>query len=116
MGGGRRAERPAAAAPETWETRPPERSPGPRSWRDRVRRAVDLTVAFVLLEDASASAEPHVPAGRDRSRPPRASVDAAHPHRAPLRPSPRPRRPGAVPARPQPCLSPITGAGPHARA
>jgi hypothetical protein len=102
MGGARRSERPAAVPPAPADVRQP--AVPPRSWRDKVRHAVDLTVAFVLLEDAEP--EQHGP-GRDAPRPSRASVGAVHPHRKPLRPMPRSRRPGAAAARPQPCLAPV---------
>jgi hypothetical protein len=84
------------------------REPTPRrSWRERVRSAVDLTVAFALLEDAHPAPEPPDPSERDDPRSARVSVGAVHAHRKPLRPMPRPRRPGAVPARAQVCTSPV---------
>jgi hypothetical protein len=74
-------------------------SPAPNSrtsnadWRGKVRRAVDLVVAFATLEDV-----------------PHGSVDEApeHPHRRPLRSAPRARRPGQVPERHHACASPVT--------
>jgi hypothetical protein len=74
-----------------------------RSWREKVRHAVDLTVAFVTLEDAHSEFDDH----HGESSPTRASVDDHHPHRKPLRPMPRPRRPGAAAHRPQLCTAPI---------
>jgi hypothetical protein len=107
MGGAARAERAAAAA----SGRPDARAvtgaaTGRRTWRDALRHAVDLAVAFATLEDADAHPEP---AGESEVRPTsaRESVDVRHPHRAPLRPQPRPRRPGAVATRTQACTSPV---------
>ncbi len=87
--------RPAAATPVDRDVRAPE-SPRP-TWRDKLRNAVDLAVAFATLADTDPSATPGPPA----------PVDVVHPHRTPLRPAPRPRRPGAAATRPQPCLSPV---------
>ena len=102
MGGVRRAERPAAAPPAPVDVRQTDRPPS--TWRERVRNAVDLTVAFVLLEDA----EPEQRGSeRAEARSPHASVDVVHVHRKPLRPMPRSRRPGATPARVQPCTAPV---------
>jgi hypothetical protein len=107
MGGVRRAERPAAAQPGTQDVRQPTPR---RSWRDKVRHAVDLTVAFVTLEDA----HPGLDDPSDASAAPaRASVDDRHPHRKPLRSMPRSRRPGAAAHRPQICTAPV-GATPSA--
>jgi hypothetical protein len=84
------------------------RQPTPRrSWRDKVRHAVDLTVAFALLEDADPAPDQPDPSERDAPRSARVSVGAVHAHRKPLRPMPRPRRPGAVPSRSQTCTSPV---------
>jgi hypothetical protein len=105
MGGERRTERPVTAAPAAQDVR----QPTARRWRDKVRHAVDLTVAFVLLEDApsdSTCPDPERPATGDRPRSARPSVDDRHPHRKPLRPMPRPRRPGAEAHRPQVCITP----------
>lgn len=71
----------------------PERSPD-RHWRERLRRAVDLAVAFATLEDA-----PPAPGHPDAPGP--------HPHRRPLRSPQRSRRPGAVPARVAHCTAPL---------
>jgi hypothetical protein len=121
MGGERRVERPVAAVPAAQDVRQPTAR---RSWREKVRHAVDLTIAFVLLEDdpgeparpAAASSDTH---GRTADPGPasmpgpatatstRWSVDDRHPHRVPLRPMPRPRRPGAAAPRPQICISPV---------
>ena len=103
MGGESRAERPVAAAPAPEVRQPTAR----QSWRDKVRHAVDLTVAFVLLEDAPSESTADVHATS-----PRPELDDRHPHRKPLRPMPRPRRPGAGVHRPQLCLSPV-GHHPH---
>jgi hypothetical protein len=64
-----------------------------RSWREAVRRAVDLAVAFATLSDEL----------------PRRHVDdpAVHPHRQPLRASSRARRPGTVPPRAHRCTTPV---------
>lgn len=117
MGGAARQARSVAAGPDAPDVQLPDRPR--RSWRDRVRHAVDLTVAFVLLEDAEPAEQParaaraaartEEPTVRDRAsaRPPRASVDVPHPHRKPLRPLPRPRRPGAAAHRPQVCIAPV---------
>ena len=68
-----------------------------RTWRDAVRRAVDLAVAFATLADEL---------GEDV---PRGTVNdpAPHPHRVPLRAARAPRRPGAGAQRPQHCLTPL---------
>ena len=84
--------RPAAATPVARDVRAPE-TPRP-SWRDKLRNAVDLAVAFATLADTDPSASSPEP------------VVVVHPHRTPLRPAPRPRRPGAAAPRHQPCLSP----------
>jgi hypothetical protein len=99
MGGERRAERPAAARPAP-DVRPPTVR---RSWREKVRHAVDLTVAFVTLEDAPSEFDD--PSGE--LSPPHASVDRHHAHRKPLRPVPRSRRPGAVTPRAALCTAPV---------
>jgi hypothetical protein len=98
MGGERRAERLVAAAPAPEVRQPTAR----QSWRDKVRHAVDLTVAFVLLEDAPSESTADV-----RETSPRPELDDRHPHRKPLRPMPRPRRPGAATPRPQLCIAPV---------
>ena len=100
MGGERRSERPVAASPAPDVGQPTAR----QSWRDKVRHAVDLTVAFVTLEDAP-SQDPTTDAAPATS--PRPEIDDRHPHRKPLRPMPRPRRPGAAAHRPQLCIAPI---------
>jgi len=88
----------------------------PRPWRQAVRRAVDLTVAFATLESAasprelfSRDASPHTGAC------PHGLIDASapHPHRTPLRRSARPGRPGTVPSRAQDCLVPLAGRPRH---
>ena len=73
----------------------PTAHPGPakRSWRDAVRRAVDLAVAFATLSD-------ELP--RDHADGP-----AVHPHRQPLRAPSRARRLGTVPPRAHRCLTPV---------
>lgn len=98
MGGERRTERPVAAAPAPEVRQPTAR----QSWRDKVRHAVDLTVAFVLLEDAPSESTADV-----HTTSPRPELDDRHPHRKPLRPMPRPRRPGAATHRPQLCIAPV---------
>ena len=98
MGGERRSERPVAATPAPEVRQPTTR----QSWRDKVRHAVDLTVAFVLLEDAPSASTADVLATS-----PRPELDDRHPHRKPLRPMPRPRRPGAAAHRPQICIAPV---------
>ena len=67
--------------------------PAASSWRETVRRAVDLAVAFATLSDEL----------------PRRPVDdlADHPHRRPLRAPERARRAGRVAARPQSCRTPL---------
>lgn len=115
LGGGPRFERPAAALPAP-EVRKPTGRPRPaRSWRDKVRHAVDLTVAFMTLEDAVPPAdesdserfdEVALPS-RPAVLPARAAVDVVHAHRQPLRPLPRSRRPGAGMSRPQICIAPV---------
>ena len=95
MGGAARPARPAAAVPaSSGDVRASE--PSRPTWRDKLRNAVDLAVAFATLADTYPSA----------GAPP-APVDAVHPHRTPLRPAPRPRRPGAAAHRPQLCRSPV---------
>jgi hypothetical protein len=74
-----------------------------RSWRDKVRHAVDLTVAFVTLDDAPYE-DDH--AFEELGGPSATAVDR-HPHRTPLRPMPRSRRPGAAGHRPQICIAPV---------
>ncbi len=99
MGGERRSERPVAASPAP-EVR--QKPTARLSLREKVRHAVDLTVAFVLLEDAPSESTADV-----NPTSPRPEIDDRHPHRKPLRPMPRPRRPGAAAARPQACISPV---------
>src|SRR4051794_32842374 len=79
-----------------WQAAAPKRSPATtHPWRARLRRAVDLAIAFATLEDA--------PAGRPGGRPAAGHPDAPradHPHRRPLpaaarRPPPPPAGPGA---------------------
>ena len=101
MGGERRAERPVAAAPASEVRQQPTAR---QSWRDKVRHAVDLTVAFVLLEDAPSESTADA---RTSATSPRPELDDRHPHRKPLRPMPRPRRPGAATQRPQLCIAPV---------
>lgn len=77
------------------------------SWREAIRRALGLAVAFATLESYElpgngphGSVEPPLRASR--------SADLArsdHPHRAPLRAPRRARRPGRVLARAQPCVA-----------
>jgi hypothetical protein len=98
MGGERRSERPVAAAPAVEVRQPTAR----RSWRDKVRHAVDLSVAFVLLEDAPSGGASDV-----HPTSPRPEIDDRHPHRKPLRPMPRSRRPGAAAPRAQICIAPV---------
>lgn len=98
MGGERRSERLVAAAPAAEVRQPTAR----QSWRDKVRHAVDLTVAFVLLEDAPSESTADVD-----TTSPRPELDDRHPHRKPLRPMPRPRRPGAATPRTQLCIAPV---------
>ena len=100
MGGERRFERSVAAAPEAEVRQQP--TARPKSWREKVRHAVDLTVAFVLLEDAPSESTADV-----RATSPRPEIDDRHPHRKPLRPMPRPRRPGAAAPRPELCIAPV---------
>ena len=102
IGGERRSERPVAASPAPDVVGQPTARQS--SWRDKVRHAVDLTVAFVLLEDAP-SEDPTTDAAPATS--PRPEIDDRHPHRKPLRPMPRPRRPGAATHRPQLCIAPV---------
>jgi hypothetical protein len=86
-----------------WQAPSPERSSAKREWRSRLRRAVDLAVAFATLEDITedrdgaftAPGHPGAPGPYD------------HPHRVPLRAAQRSRRPGTVAARVQPCTSPL---------
>jgi hypothetical protein len=80
-----------------------DRSPARRSWRDTLRNAVDLAVAFATLADVEILDE-------DSPRPPVETAPVVrHPHRAPLRTPIRAGRPGAVAAQSQPCLSPVDG-------
>ena len=77
-----------------------------RAWRQAIRHAVDLAVAFTTLESFSFP-RPHGP-----------SVDPAaalHPHRRPLGPPPRTRRSGAVPPRPAICIASLRGGAPAPR-
>jgi hypothetical protein len=67
------------------------------SWREALRRAVDLAVAFATLEDLSSP-----PGLLDAHEP---GPAGPHPHRRPLRPASRARRPGAGAPRPQICLT-----------
>jgi hypothetical protein len=116
MGGGPRSIERSVSAMPVPEVRKPTGRPRPaRSWRDKVRHAVDLTVAFMTLEDAVPPApesdservdEVALP-GRPADRPARVSVDVVHAHRQPLRPLPRSRRPGAGMSRPQICIAPV---------
>ena len=99
MGGDRRTERPVAAASGADVRLPTAR----RTWREKVRHAVDLTVAFVTLDDAPFE-DPHDSVELGGSSAP--AVDR-HPHRTPLRPMPRSRRPGAAGHRPQICIAPV---------
>ena len=77
----------------------------PAPWRARLRRALDLAVAFATLEDAP---------------PPPGHPDAPgplhdHPHRRTL-PSPQHRRrPGTVAARVTPCTTPLAPSAPRRR-
>jgi hypothetical protein len=82
-----------------------ERSPE-RDWRRRLRRAVDLAVAFVTLEDGPPAA-PSAPGHPDAPGP--------HPHRRPLRSPQRARRPGSVPARVAHCTTPLVAPAPRRR-
>lgn len=110
-------ERSAAAMPVPDAGKPTGRPRPARSWRDKVRHAVDLTVAFMLLEDAVPPAdsdsserardEEALPGRPASAHSARASVGAVHAHRQPLRPLPRSRRPGAAMSRPQLCISPV---------
>ena len=132
MGGEGRVERSVAADPAAQDVRQPTAR---RSWREKVRHAVDLTVAFVTLEDAPSGDHPSgggiVDSGKDagsataarpratddaartRNAPPaRSVVDDRHPHRKPPRPMPRPRRPGAAAQRPQLCITPLHESSP----
>ncbi|HEU4978074.1 MAG TPA: hypothetical protein VFT42_04200 [Solirubrobacteraceae bacterium] len=68
-----------------------------RSWRETVRRALDLAVAFATLEEISG------PAGLLDEH--ELGASARHPHRRPLRPASRARRPGAGAPRAQVCLT-----------
>jgi|SRR5829696_209150 len=117
-----------------WQAPNPKRSPVVASpWRSRLRRAVDLVVAFATLEDVPGSAE-GAPApsaeilptsvrghsglahegrtrkGRSVVPQPAGHPDAPgpdHPHRRPLRSAQPRRRPGAVAARVTPCTTPL---------
>jgi hypothetical protein len=80
-----------------------DRSPARRSWRDTLRNAVDLAVAFATLADVETLDE-------ESPRPPVEPADVArHPHRARLRTPIRAGRPGAVAGRPHACLTPADG-------
>jgi hypothetical protein len=68
--------------------------PARSSWREAVRRAVDLAVAFATLSD---ELPPHGPADEP----------AVHPHRQALRAPSRARRPGRVAPRVHICLTPL---------
>jgi hypothetical protein len=87
-----------------------------RPWRQAVRRAVDLAVAFATLESATSAREI---SSRDASHHPSTcphgllDASAPHPHRMPLRRQARPGRPGTVPARAQDCLVPLAGRPRH---
>ena len=132
MGG---ATRSRAAAPATGAGRPEPRAerrePFPK-WRERLRYAVDLAVAFATLRDTEpvrTTGTSDETAGAAACSGTRASADVVgstenraetggpldrvHPHRIPLRPPTRPRRPGAAVPRVQPCLSPVEGAAPR---
>jgi hypothetical protein len=87
--------------------------PAPPNWREAVRRAVDLTVAFATLESAT-TARDLWPRGEDSARSGTSphgpvGIPAPHPHRTPLRAAVRPGRAGTVLAQPQQCLTPHTG-------
>lgn len=72
---------------------------GKPSWRESVRRAVDLVVAFATLEDGPTPSAPRGHAGAAR-----------HPHRQPLRAPTRAGRPGTVAQRALTCRTPQRGA------
>jgi hypothetical protein len=76
-------------------------------WRETVRRAVDLAVAFATLE--SYELPPRAPHSvvDPTLRAPRSADPARtpHAHRTPLRAPRRPRRPGRVVPRAQPCVA-----------
>jgi hypothetical protein len=76
-----------------WQADPTNRSPE-RPWRTRLRRAVDLAVAFATLEEA-----PSPPGHPDAPEP--------HPHHRTLRAPARAGRPGTVAARVTPCTTPL---------
>lgn len=86
------------------------------TWRDAVRRVVDLAVAFATLESATSLRDLVSP---DASPPPSAcphdllDASARHPHRMPLRLKARPGRSGTVPARAHDCLVPHAGRPRH---
>src|SRR3954451_14005575 len=94
-----------------WQAAAPKRSPATtHPWRARLRRAVDLAIAFATLEDA--------PAGRASGRPPAGHPDAPradHLHRRRLREPELRRRPGAVQARVTPCTTPLAPPPPRRR-
>src|SRR5512132_3429690 len=90
----------------------PNSRPAPSSWRDAVRRAVDLAVALATLESCTTARE--LLSRRDEAAPgacPHGLPDASapHPHRVALRASARPGRAGAVAPRTIPCLTPLAG-------
>jgi hypothetical protein len=87
----------------------PDLDSGPRraSWREAVRRAVDLAVAFATLESYElpqraprGPVDPTLRASRSADLAP-----VTHPHRRPARRQRRARRPGRVVPRAQPCVA-----------
>ena len=119
----------------------PDPRPARRSWRDTLRHAADLAVAFATLADVDTDApSPRSPVGGTQTTPLRGEAiegpveDAGsvacdstratedddrrlettpHPHRVQLRRELRSGRPGAVVARPQSCLTPVDGRHAH---
>ncbi len=80
--------------------------PARARWRDGVRRAVELAVAFATLESYELPRRgPHGAVDESLRASRSADPAGAHPHRAPLRAPGRPRRPGRVAARVQPCTA-----------
>src|SRR3954470_2461919 len=88
-------------------------------WRDGLRHALDVAIAFATLADAEPPA-PSAPTGHSPGVRPAplepslaqrvgaaAASAAAHPHRRALHAPARSRRPGTVRAAPQPCLTPL---------